>query len=547
MSTSILKDYNQYLSKSSFSSKNDISSELNTTNCANDSQEKTNLINVISNDTIKINFSYNEPSKYKIICKNCNNFPQMFFNDNYTLNLLCNCKSKNYVDFDFFINNYIIKDDINLESQISSKIFVENYCFCDTHTKYFSYICDSCTRDFNKICGMNLCEDCIKSDNKHINHITFFRNDKNIYSNINKIIEFIKTQKNKINNSYSNIENESSNFDDNYKKFLCIIQLILICYKYYFCYNIYKTIISLYEFINSSNTIENKITYNNKIDIKQKDLINVKEKREFIYIYNAEYHEKIKSIEIIKCNFYDITIFEKAKLINLEVLTLSNNNINNFKQLLLMDSPKLKELNLSSNKIKDDNINLIEKMNFPELIFFSLGRNYIHKYEIFNCFKKFKKLRVLYLGSNKFEDVINATNNNINYDLSTIRKLGLSQGVFSNNTIKIISKFQFQMLEEIYIYGNNLNSLSFLENIHIPNLKIFWGHTNNIKDLSPLENYKNLIDINMRNNPIHKTISEIINFVKKFKNLKNIILINTKIEGDKEEIKNTFKEIKIDI
>ena len=58
MSTSILKDYNQYLSKSSFSSKNDISSELNTTNCANDSQEKTNLINVISNDTIKINFSY---------------------------------------------------------------------------------------------------------------------------------------------------------------------------------------------------------------------------------------------------------------------------------------------------------------------------------------------------------------------------------------------------------------------------------------------------------------------------------------------------------
>ena len=422
--------------------------------------------------------------------------------------------------------------NINLESQIKSKIFIENYCFCDTHAKYYTYICETCTKNFNKISGMNLCEDCIKNNSSHSHHDTIYRNDKNIYSKINKIVEFIKNQKEIIQSS-----------DDNCKKFLCIIQLILICYKYYFCYNIYQTLNLMHDFI----TIEEKNRINNNENsIKQKELINVKEKREIICLYDKKYHEKIKSIEIIKCNFYNINILADSNFLNLEVLSLSNDNIINIKPLLSMKAPNLKKLNLSSNKITDNYIDIIKDLNFPELNFLSLSRNYFHKYKIFNCFKNHEKLSTLYLGSNKFEDIIN-NNNIIQYDLSTIKVLGLSQGVFSNNTIKLISTFKLDNLEDIYIYGNNLNSLSFLENIHIPNLKIFWGHTNNIKDLSPLENYKNLIEINMKNNPIHKTISEIINFVKKFKNLKKIILINTKIEGDKEEIKNTFKEIKIDI
>ena len=492
MNSSILKDYKDHISKS------DISREINNSNSASIPQEKSEKIIIIINETCKINLSYNEPSKYKIICKNCNNFPRISFNNDYTLNLLCDCKSKKNIDFDFFIKNYIIKDDINLESQIKSKIFIENYCFCDTHAKYYTYICESCTKNFNKISGMNLCEDCIKNNSSHSHHDTIYRNDKNIYSKINKIVEFIKNQKEIIQSS-----------DDNCKKFLCIIQLILICYKYYFCYNIYQTLNLMHDFI-------------------------------------KKYHEKIKSIEIIKCNFYNINILADSNFLNLEVLSLSNDNIINIKPLLSMKAPNLKKLNLSSNKITDNYIDIIKDLNFPELNFLSLSRNYFHKYKIFNCFKNHEKLSTLYLGSNKFEDIIN-NNNIIQYDLSTIKVLGLSQGVFSNNTIKLISTFKLDNLEDIYIYGNNLNSLSFVENIECPKLKLFYAQSNNIKDFWPLKKFKNLTKINLNNNPIKSTISYLINFIKNFQKLQQLKLANTKIEGDKEKFKNIFIRINIEI
>ena len=166
MNSSILKDYKDYFSKS------DISPEINSSNSAPISQEKTEQIIINYNETCKIELSYNEPSKYKIICKNCNNFPMISFSDNYTLNLLCDCKSKKNIDFVFFIKNYIIIGDIK------SKIFIENYCFCGTHAKYYTYICQSCTKNFNKISGMNLCEDCIKNNSSHSHHDTIYRNDK---------------------------------------------------------------------------------------------------------------------------------------------------------------------------------------------------------------------------------------------------------------------------------------------------------------------------------------------------------------------------------
>ena len=360
MSSSILKDYMQYLSSDSLSPKNESFKEKES-NSKNDSQEKSQqFLKDSSEHTVVINFSYQETYKYKIICKNCQNFPQISLNDNYTLNLICNCKSKTGVKFDYFIDNYIVKDNISLLSQINSKIFVENYCFCETHDRPFSYYCDSCSRDFNKISGFNLCEFCIKDNNLHINHILIFSKNKNLYSKVIFIANFIKKQKEIIQNlSEEDKENKSfESIKDVYKKFLNILQIILICYEYYFCFNIHKTINSIYDFINNMNSIDKVINNNSKNnnDVKQNELINVKEKPEFNYIYHNKYHEKIKSIEIIKCNFNDINIFQKTNFINLELLSLSNNNIANIEPLLNMKAPNLISLNLSSNKIKDDYI-----------------------------------------------------------------------------------------------------------------------------------------------------------------------------------------------
>ena len=545
MSSSILKDYKQYLSSDSLSQKNKSYNEIES-NSKSDSKEKSQQFLKNSSDhTLVINFSYQETYKYKIICKNCKNFPQISLNDNYTLNLICNCKSKTGVTLDYFIDNYIVKDYINLISQISSKIFMENYCFCEVHTRPFTYFCDSCSRDFNKICGFNLCESCVKDNNLHINHILIFSQNKNIYSKIVFIAEFIKKQKKIIQNLYEGNENSSfENINEDYKKLLNILQIILICYEYYFCYNIHKTINSIYEFINNMDADDKVFNYNSKInnDIKQEELINVKEKPEFNYIYNNKYHENIKSIEIIKCNFNDISIFQKTNFINLELLSLSNNNITNIEPLINMKAPELKSLNLSSNKITDDYIYIFPSLNFPKLIFLSLARNFIHKHDIFGYFKKYKNLQTLYLGSNKFYDKL--YDNCFKYELPTIKKLGLSQGVFSNISIKLITNFQFQNLEQMYIYGNNLDTLSFMENIECPNLKIFWGHTNNIKEFWSLKKFKDLVDINLKNNPINCLLSELIDFVKCMDSLEKLNLTNTKIVKDNEDFINAIKELK---
>ena len=119
MSSSILKDYKQYLSSDSLSQKNKSYNEIES-NSKSDSKEKSQQFLKNSSDhTLVINFSYQETYKYKIICKNCQNFPQISLNDNYTLNLICNCKSKTGVKFDYFIGNYIVKDNISLLSQIN--------------------------------------------------------------------------------------------------------------------------------------------------------------------------------------------------------------------------------------------------------------------------------------------------------------------------------------------------------------------------------------------------------------------------------------------
>ena len=82
MNSSILKDYKQYISlNNSSQEKNEINnsnnlSQLNLTNSGN--SETTHLILFNSqNNTIKINYTFNESSKYKIICKNCKNFPKI--------------------------------------------------------------------------------------------------------------------------------------------------------------------------------------------------------------------------------------------------------------------------------------------------------------------------------------------------------------------------------------------------------------------------------------------------------------------------------------
>lgn len=495
--------------------------------------------------SLSSNFYKNEKSKiknnYRIICKNCYNFTQIIFNDNNTLNILCDCKKIENMKYNYFMRNYIIKNLLKNENE--SKIIVDNYCFCEIHYKPYHYFCQDCSRSYNKICGRNLCEDCIRDKNLHSNH-KIYSYDNNLFDNVQNIAKFIikHDQKKILNNS----ENEQlyEHFNGKFEQFLTILKMVLISSKYYFCYNIYNTIISANNYLDKLQKGYLKSNKNEIIlvqkDENQKQLINIKEKKEFIYIKNNKYHEKIKSIEIIKNNFNDISILNNTNLIILETLSLPDNNIKDISPLQNMKAPNLKNLNLSTNKLTDDNISIINNMDFPNLIFINFARNYFHNYEIFKYFNKYKQLDTLYIGTNKF----NIFDINDKYDMRNFKEISLSKGVFSDLSINIISNFNFQNLEELHLSGNNLSSLDFVKNLNCINLKCFCGYSNNFKDFLPLIKFTNLTNIYLQNNPIND-ISKLNKFVFKLKYLSLLDLSETLIEKSKTnmEIIDKAKEI----
>jgi len=130
-SSSHLKEYREHLSQNEISqAKNSNSQENNINNSANTIKINLNQIsennksfnNAPNNINISSKIYQNEKSKslnnYKIICKNCCNFPFISFNKEEYLNVLCDCKNISYMDYDFFIKNYIVKDTFgNLENK----------------------------------------------------------------------------------------------------------------------------------------------------------------------------------------------------------------------------------------------------------------------------------------------------------------------------------------------------------------------------------------------------------------------------------------------
>ena len=586
--SSILKGYKEFLSQNNFfsdDSMNVSNTELNNLNETNNNNLEnnsninsseitdTNIIISLKNESIshnsiepsfsnKLNLSskiyQSEKSKiinnYKLICKSCNNFPQISFNKNNTLNLVCDCKTVENMEYNYFIDNYIFK---SIENQNESKIIIENYCFCEVHYKPYTYYCEDCTKTYNKICGRNLCDDCIKEKNLHSGHIVKFF-DNNMFYCIQKITQFIKIQNQKklLNNSEN--ENSYDYFNEKFENFLTILKMILISSKNYFSFNIYKTINTTKNYLDkikivNENTFNNKTNENIIFNKSRTQLVNIKEKREFIYIKNVKYHEKIKSIEIIKNNIYDISILNKTNLINLEILSLADNNIRDISPIKNINAPNLKKLNLSTNKITDKYIYVINDMNFPNITFINLARNYLHDYNIFKCFGKYKYLETLYIGTNNFENNY-IDNNKIIYEMQYIKEISISKGVFSNITIKLISNFNLINLEDLHLSGNNLCSLDFVKYLNCKNLQLFCAYSNNIKDYYPLIRFINLSDINLQNNPI-KDISKLKEFVEKLRELNKFDLSDTLIEKNKENLEiiknirktrlNKGKDIKI--
>jgi hypothetical protein len=151
----------------------------------------------------------------------------------------------------------------------------------------------------------------------------------------------------------------------------------------------------------------------------------------------------------------------KDKLGNIIQLNLMNSNIYNIKPLLNVYWPNLEVLSLKSNKLRDDAINDLQKVNMPKLKELSLENNNLKDYIIFKVLENFKNLKKVDLGSNGFtNEKINKKYLN-NISLNSITELYVSNGVFDDITIDQLLNFQLNNLKILKLNGSYLNFNSF--------------------------------------------------------------------------------------
>ena len=462
-------------------------------------------------------------------------------------------KKKIYLECECFcrrIYNYTINEFYNefeyKEYEQSTDIIIINNIKCFEHEEAkFEYYCTDCEKD--------LCINCIGEI--HPNH-TFISFNINIINHLNEKINESMGIEDKNGNSNNNNQRGINNNDNSNETFFNkenftikdidiqskkslknLLDRLISFYSIYPCYNIDKSIKNISKFCSniSKYLIENE-------SYKALDIIKKRKIRFPWEFYKIPENENIISIHLIEQGLRKIIGLAKYNLENLEELSLRNNNLTDISPLADKKFPNLKTLCLEENKITDENYEVFKQLDAPNLIFINLFKNQFHSPKIFTTLKRFEKLEKFFIGNNKIDapyDII--------YDCSHMIEIGLSIGVFSENTIEKISNFKFDNLKILYLNSNNIHSLSFIKSLNCKNLEEIWFMNNYIESFIELERFKNLKIINLKKNKI-KDISKLEEFVNKLPNLEKIILSENKIDKETNiKILSKIKERQIKI
>ena len=404
---------------------------------------------------------------YYFICKNCAQIPFMILEKNLDYaQISCDCHEGAILSYDEIKEKYLIDEEK-----------FPQYFYCKFHEKneeeenkddnndksIIRYFCKGCKNYICKMCSYN--HRCGKS-------------------NLNNMLIDLNVNRNKINDIMQKIENllkpnnkDDISFDDNLDKWTTIISSINREYKRFPHINLAFTIINLYTFI--INLDENE---------KRKNDINKSIEINDLFDYDRECKKKnIEFTKIIRINKKDFNILNFEADINrfkaLEILDIQNNFISDISVLRNANLNNLKSLFLNINRLGNDQIDNIEHLNTKNLIELNLGTNLFTDYKIFRIISNFPKLESLDLSSNRLEmDSIDISKKDFGYD--SVKTLILSNGVFSNENIHFISVLRFKSLEYLDLSSNNLNDMSFITKLN------FGENTNKIKKL--LLNYNNI-------------------------------------------------------
>ena len=383
-----------------------------------------------------------------------------------------------------------------------------------------------------------MCEECQKEHDCSSNNIINFDAEKPSLEK--EMIPFIaKSLMNRSNDDKSFIIDEKITDSD---LLIILISSIIKNYYDYPNYNIIDNIKNFHEKLkNINNSVKEEFDIQNNKEIKNQ--------LEYEALNNDE-REYIKKIEIIAKN-NDIKFLKNAILTNLEEINMSSNNIDNIEPLITAKFNNLKKLNLSINLINDSMIDVIAKLDFNNLENLNLSYNYFTQFNLFKSIEHFKNLKKFIIGSNDFTEDIDdlMKDKNLEYNLQTLEEIDLSLGVFSEESIKLLSKFKFEKLKILDLNSNNLTTLSFIDYLYfskendkshnkdfiiikdmdeIP-LKKLNLQNNEISDISKLSKLKNIEEIKLDNNSI--IINQSINIiVEKMKSLNQILLFGNQLD-----------------
>ena len=488
-------------------SKSRVEVEINSTEQNNNSNEQTfNL------DTEPIE----KYSNVHFFCKKCHQVPTIQFIDALNISFTCECHKNKQTKIAQYLNETLQTIDVNNEEenieetneQVNNILLDVFYCKIHKDQK-FLYYCE--------MCNASLCRKCLRKEKVHKDHCPLIFDL--LMNEVDEKIEFIKD---KFYLNSHHFDNESSNFLDDdfdklikYSNFIKFINALINDYNNYTCYSHFLIISNLYQFLDKLN----KNNHNDVQPLELKEEIHINNMNNLNIINSKPY--LITSINLNNSNIFDIQIFCEANLINLKTLNLSNNYISNIKSLCSSKFKDIETLNFSVNKIGDDNIKYFSQLEFKNLNFLNLFGNNFTNFKLFELCnnKKLKNLKKLYAGSNQFK----ASEENITFDSSKIEEIGLTYGVFNDETIHFINKFKFDNLQKLFLHSNKLSSLSFINDLELPNIKEIWINNNLIDEFYPLCKYKTLNIINIRRNCI-KNIDKLISFIDEFTELKEIDL-----------------------
>ena len=309
-------------------------------------------------------------------------------------------------------------------------------------------------------------------------------------SETNQILDIIKNAL-ELNNENFTGKNDSFN---NLRKF---VKILINHYNYSPNYNLIQDIKNIYYLK----------------DIQKTKIISLNE----LFEKNRNFDE-VKIIKINNSNYNNLEKIGNHILNNLIELNLSNNNIDNIKQLTYTNFENLEILNLRNNKLGDDNIKYLKKIKAPKLKELNFENNYFTDYELFYVIQNFLLLEILNLCSNRFyKGFYEKYKNKEECNLSTIEELLLSNGVFSDETIKLLELFKLDNMKTLHLNGNNLTNISFLLKINGNFLEDIYLNNNKIKEIEieEISHLENLKKIELENNIIPKNkIKELEEYFK---------------------------------